>query len=197
MMQSRVNIVIAVDVIKCLSEGSLLNGNLSMMDDGKYQSTGQGTAELCTVCCPGQVVRWTVVPLDVQTPVAIKNITFLPSRDDDDDVNDSGNGNGKRSVLDSWSSLLVPDTTQPLEEVRGPGYGEAALPDGGPSDGGAPDGASPDGALVDENPTLDVWDGVVPPFLEPAVSYRYRLELQMYEGERSTLQIESPALKVL
>lgn len=142
-MQRQVNIVVAVDVISALSGGTLLNGNLCMIDDGAFHSTGQGTSDLCTICQPGQLIGWTVLPLDLQTPVEIKNISFLGSGDGDD---------GPRRV------------------------------DPGPMAGG--------------RPALNVWSGVVPPFMAPDVPYNYRLELQLYEGEASMLHVDSPALKV-
>ncbi|WP_328916313.1 MULTISPECIES: hypothetical protein [unclassified Streptomyces] len=76
-MKPQVNIAAVVDVIGALSESTLLNGNLCLIDDSAYDSTGQGTPELCTVVRPGQVVQWSAIALDVQTPVEIKSITFL------------------------------------------------------------------------------------------------------------------------
>jgi len=139
-MKPQVNIAVVVDVIGALSDKSLLNGNLCMMDDGTFDSTGQGTPELCTVVAPGQVVQWSALAVDLQTPVEIKSITFL-----------------------------------------GPGDGE---------DAGARGEDSGDGDHLD----LNVWTGVVPPFMAPGVPHKYRLELQMYEGEHSVLRIDSPAL---
>jgi hypothetical protein len=34
----------------------------------------------------------------------------------------------------------------------------------------------------------------VPSWLTPGVAYRYRLELQMYEGDNSVMHIDTPAL---
>lgn len=76
-MKPKVNIVVLVDVVGALSDRTLHNGNLSLLDDGAFDSTGQGTPDLCTVVAPGQVVHWTAVAVDVQTPVDIRNITFL------------------------------------------------------------------------------------------------------------------------
>jgi hypothetical protein len=141
-MQPQVNIVVVVDVIRALSDGTLRDGNVCMVDDGVDGSTGQGTPDLCTVCRPGQLIRWAVIPVDVQTPAEIRNITFL----------DPGTGDG------------------------------------------TPDRGDPDRPAG--NPALDVWAGVVPPFLAPGVPYRYRLELQLYQGEASVLHIDTPALRV-
>jgi hypothetical protein len=136
----KLNILLLVDVIRALSDGTLFNGNLCMVDDGPYGSTGQGTADLRTVCHPGQLVQWSVVALDVQTPVEIRHITFF-----------APGGHGGQSHVDDHP----PDT--------------AAL-------------------------GLYTWAGVVPPFMIPGMSYPYRLELQMYEGDGGTLSIDSPAL---
>jgi hypothetical protein len=76
-MKEKVNIVAVVDVIGALSDETLGNGNLCLVDDGAFDSRGQGTPELCTVVAPGQVVSWSAVAVDVQTPVVIKSITFI------------------------------------------------------------------------------------------------------------------------
>ena len=76
-MKPQVNIVVLVDVVGALSERTLNNGNLSLMDDGQFDSRGQGTPDLCTAVSAGQVVQWTAVAVDVQTPVEIRSITFL------------------------------------------------------------------------------------------------------------------------
>ncbi|MFJ2776007.1 MULTISPECIES: hypothetical protein [unclassified Kitasatospora] len=138
-MKPQVNIAVVVDVIGALSAGTLLDGNLTLVDDGSFQSTGQGTPELCTVVAPGQVIQWSALAVDLQTPVDIRSITFL-------------------------------------------GAGHGAEPD--------PEDFTEEGEKLD----LDVWTGVVPPYMTPGVPYRYRLELQMYEGPHSVLHIDSPAL---
>ncbi|MFI1678267.1 hypothetical protein [Streptomyces sp. NPDC020607] len=78
-MKTQVNIIAVVDVIGALSVKTLLDGNLCMVDDSAFDSTHQGTADLVTVVKPGQVVSWTALALDLQTPVEIKNISFAPS----------------------------------------------------------------------------------------------------------------------
>ncbi|WP_413756094.1 hypothetical protein [Streptomyces sp. MMBL 11-3] len=136
----QVNIIAVVDVVGALSGGTLLNGNLVMVDNGDHDSTGQGTPHLCTVVRPGQVVQWSSLAVDLQTPVEIKSITFLG-----------------------------PD-------------GAATPATGHPVDG--------DGDKLD----LAHWAGMVPPSLTPGTPYKYRLELQMYEGAYSVLHVDSPAL---
>jgi len=77
MQQTRVNVVAVVDVIAALSDGTLEGGNMCLTDDSRYGSTGRGTTDLCTACLPGQLLTWTVLPVDVQTPVEIRSIRFL------------------------------------------------------------------------------------------------------------------------
>jgi len=75
-MQNKIIINIAVDVTKALSEKTLLN-NVYMMDNSVYGSKNQGTEQLCTFCMPGQTIHWIVYAIDLQTPVEIKDITFI------------------------------------------------------------------------------------------------------------------------
>lgn len=164
-MKSHVNIVVLVDAVGALSERTLHNGNLSLVDDGPFESPGQGTVELCTVVVPGQVVRWTAIAVDVQTTAEISAIGFLPPGD-------------------------APERAAAPGSSGGPPAGVPA--NAGHADGTAPDGASPDGAA--ENLDLKVWEGIVPAHLVPGVPYRYRLEVQMHDGRDSVLSIDSPAL---
>jgi len=142
-MKPQVNIAVVVDVIGALSDKSLGNGNLCLVDDGSFDSTGQGTVELVTTVLPGQTVQWYPLAVDLQTPVEIKSIRFLGP---DGQVHDIGDG-----------------------------------------------GEDSDGDHLD----LNTWTGVVPPFMERGVPHRYRLEVQMYEGEHSVLHVDSPALMCL
>jgi hypothetical protein len=77
-MQYQININIAVDVIKALSDKTL-EENIVMMDDSRMGSTGQGTPMLATCCKPGQAIRWVVYAVDLQTSVSIKRISFYGS----------------------------------------------------------------------------------------------------------------------
>ncbi|WP_189937634.1 hypothetical protein [Streptomyces sulfonofaciens] len=139
-MKPQVNIAVVVDVIGALSDRSLLGGNCCLIDDGPFDSTGQGTHELHTAVAPGQVVQWYALAVDLQTPVEIRNITFLGGAD----------------------------------AAGGAGPGERVV----------------DGDHLD----LNVWSGVVPYSMTRGVPHRYRLELQMYEGENSVLHLETPGL---
>ncbi|MFF3156551.1 hypothetical protein [Streptomyces sp. NPDC057910] len=174
-MNPKVSIVVVVDVIGALSDGTLRNGNLCMIDDGE-QSTGQGTPELCTVVQPGQVVTWSALAVDLQTPVEIKSITFL---DPDAEAGDAEDGDAE-----AGDAAHAPERT---EGAAGTGNAGARSERSGP--GPERNGHAPGR----HNPELEVWSGVVP-HLAPGVAHQYRLEVQMYEGEHSTLHIASPAL---
>jgi hypothetical protein len=79
-MQAKVNINIGVDTIAALSEMTLYN-HVFLMDNSVWNSTGQGTTELATLCQAGQVIHWVVYAIDLQTPVLIKNISFSGADD--------------------------------------------------------------------------------------------------------------------
>ncbi len=141
-MESKISIFSVVDVIESLSGGTLLNGNLCMMDNSPFDSLNQGTPDLCTLCYPGQTINWTILALDLQTPVAIRKISFLNQ--------------------DGTSIDQIP--TDPTE-------------------------------LESDKLHLNVWSGIVPWYMVPGVEYRYRLELQMYEGKNCLMYVDTPSLK--
>lgn len=123
-MSPRVNIAAVVNVINALSTRSLVGGNLCLMDDSQFGSTGQGGPELSTACRPGQLVTWKVEALDVQTPVEISAITFLGP--DGQPVDDAPAGlapAGCGTGASIWSGIvpggLVPGQVYPYRiEVR-------------------------------------------------------------------------------
>ncbi|MCF2530226.1 hypothetical protein [Yinghuangia soli] len=168
-MKPQVNIMAVVDVIGALSARTLLDGNLCMVDNGDYRSTGQGTPALCTLVCPGQAVQWTALAVDLQTPVDIKSIRFL----------DPLGGEGV-----AWQ----PQHAAPI--AANGGFPHANGSDASLSNGEAGAGSAGDSDTLD----LDVWIGLVPPWMTPGVPYKYRLELQMYEGDNSIMHVDLPAL---
>ncbi|MBO2445953.1 hypothetical protein J4573_02515 [Actinomadura barringtoniae] len=76
-MKPKISIVVMVDAVGALSDQTLHNGNLSLVDDSPFHSHHQGTPNLATAVMPGQVVKWTPIAVDVQTPVEIQGIAFL------------------------------------------------------------------------------------------------------------------------
>ena len=140
---NQINVNIAVDVIRALSEESLKD-NLYMMDNNPFsdglQSSGQGTDYLTTSCTPGQVIKWVVHAIDLQTPVSIRNIEFIVEGDH--------------------------------EQPGGHGVEEHS-----------------------NRPDLKIWTGIVPSTMVVGQPYRYRVELQMGDGQNSVMSVDSAALK--
>ncbi|MEU7580165.1 hypothetical protein AB0B50_21510 [Streptomyces sp. NPDC041068] len=207
--KSQVNIIAVVDVIGALSIKSLLEGNLCMVDDGAFDSAHQGTPNLITVVKPGQVVSWTALAVDLQTPVEIKKIEFLPANRQNGAAGSGAHFPGASGQGQSQSQAAPGQTqgaaiqgqavpTQGQGQGASPFQGQGASPFQG--QGAAAQGAHAQGARGQEQDTdsakldLDVWTGVVPHWMARGVPYQYRLEVQMYDGSNSILHIDSPAL---
>ncbi|MDO9105753.1 MAG: hypothetical protein Q7U57_12440 [Methylovulum sp.] len=100
----QININIAVDVIGALSDQTLHN-HLFMMDNSVFNSTGQGTDGLSTLCRPGQVIQWVAYAIDLQTPVSIKNISFIGADNKHDIENDIDPISGNPD-LNAWTGIV-------------------------------------------------------------------------------------------
>jgi len=93
-----ININIAVDVMKALSEKTL-EGSVWLMDDSALESMGQGTSALHTVCKPGDLLRWKVCPIDLQESAYIHSVSFgteCPSQGND----------GTAPYLNTWEGIV-------------------------------------------------------------------------------------------
>lgn len=66
-----------VDSIALLS-GTPAKQSVFLYDTSLMASQGKGTASLVTACLPGQLLRWTITPLDLQAPAWISGIAFGP-----------------------------------------------------------------------------------------------------------------------
>ncbi|WP_320198799.1 hypothetical protein RMR16_018605 [Agrobacterium sp. rho-13.3] len=69
------NIQIFVDVMALLL-GNPPEGAVFAFDDSTLGSKNNGTPTLQSTIWPGQLVRWTVTPVDVQTSVWISDLSF-------------------------------------------------------------------------------------------------------------------------
>ncbi|MFF1692735.1 hypothetical protein ACFVXC_03815 [Streptomyces sp. NPDC058257] len=195
-MKPQVNIIAVVDVIGALSGSTLLNGNLCMMDDGGHDSAHQGTPDLCTVVRPGQVVSWSALAVDLQTPVEIKNISFVPA----DQNNGRSQASGQASDQGA-SQASGQGASQTQGQTQGQYQGQSQSRPQSQSQSqrhsqthGRAQGTQGGNHVEGDKLDLDVWTGVVPNWLTPGVAYQYRLELQMYEGENSVMYVDTPAL---
>ncbi|MEU4832293.1 hypothetical protein [Streptosporangium sp. NPDC023615] len=166
-MKQRISIVVMVDAVGALSDRTLHNGNISLVDDSSAGSKHQGTPDLVTAVSPGQVVQWTPIHIDVQTPVEIQSIEFL-------------------------SGGAAPAPAGAAAMPRPAGHSAAAShPAPAAASGTGVDAVGSNGR---ENYDLLVWEGIVPHGMTPGVPYRYRLALRLHEGPNSVLHIDSPAL---
>ena len=69
------NIQIIVDAIALLTHEEPQQ-TVFLFDDNVHPSKGRGSIQLSSAVYPGQMVRWSVLPMDVQAPVWLKNIRF-------------------------------------------------------------------------------------------------------------------------
>lgn len=69
------NIQIFVDVMALLLDNPT-EGAVFAYDDSPVPSQNKGTPMLQTPVWPGQLVRWSLIALDVQTPAWIRRISF-------------------------------------------------------------------------------------------------------------------------
>ncbi|UBU16124.1 hypothetical protein [Nonomuraea gerenzanensis] len=185
-VKPQVSIIALVDVIGALSDRSLLNGNLVLIDDGSFASRAQGTPELCTIVQPGQVVQWTALAVDLQTPVEIRNIEFLRLQPPGQPAYPAPQAGWAAPVAGAHPGMPAPSPAQPAYAAA-TGHGPGAFPPGPAAVTGAP-------TVESEKLDLEIWAGMVPYYMVPGVAYRYRLEFQMYEGPYSVLHVETPSL---
>ncbi|MER5643230.1 hypothetical protein [Streptosporangium sp. NPDC002524] len=176
-MKQRISIVVMVDAVGALSDRTLHNGNLSLVDDSSAGSRHQGTPDLVTAVVPGQVVQWTPIHVDVQTPVEIQAIEFLSGAAVPSPAGQAGQV-GQAGHAGSSNQASHPANSS---AVPAPGVVSAPRVDATGSNGF-------------ENHDLLVWEGIVPYDMTPGVPYRYRLSVRLHEGPNSVLHIDSPAL---
>ena len=186
-MKPKISIVVMVDAVGALSDRTLHDGNLSMVDDSGLGSRHQGTPELVTAVLPGQVVQWTPIHVDVQTPVEIQNIEFLgpeaPATPPAPGWRAEGDGGGPGyAAAPGYAAEPAYEAGAPAVTVV-----EATAPV-------LPSGPSALGSSGLENHDLLVWEGIVPTTMVPGVPYRYRLSVKLHDGPNSVLHIDSPAL---
>ena len=78
---ANVNVLIVVDVEGALTTGAL-EKNIYMIDTNKYMGSGfEGTSELMTSIGIGDVIVWTIAPVDPSTPVEISGFSGQAVRD--------------------------------------------------------------------------------------------------------------------
>lgn len=74
-------VLMVVDVEGAIASGNL-NNNLWLVDTTGYMGAlGEGTNELVTVCTDGQVITWSVQPVDPNTAVSIVGFSGQMTQD--------------------------------------------------------------------------------------------------------------------
>lgn len=190
-MQNKININIAVDTVEALSKETLIN-HIYVMDNSVGNSKGQGTAYLETACWPGQIIHWVATPIDLQTPVCIRRISFLQEKNNQDAsiemsaavetqqtdqvptatlqtalTQEAASETAEAATLVTDTAEMVP-LTHPEEEVSS--------------------------SIAMNELDLLTWSGIVPYYMAPGVHYKYQLELQIGNGQYSVMQIDTLSL---
>ncbi len=76
MANRTITIISVIDVVSALAEGTL-DKNIYLLDNNKaHGSTDEGTSELKTKVRPGDVLVWTVSPIEPEVYVGITEITM-------------------------------------------------------------------------------------------------------------------------
>lgn len=158
------NIQVFVDVIALLS-GAPSNKAVHMFDDGGMGSEGQGTHALISAVLPGQLVRWTVNALDVQTQVWLKDVTFGPATEST--VSDEAEA---QSTTDEPEA----DAGQQTSEAPNPWQESAAGPV----------------AIWGKR-----FEGYIPFEILPELPHVYHFKLAFAEGNGPAVTVDGPALR--
>lgn len=158
-----INIQVFVDVIALLS-GSPVEKSVFLFDDSTGDSTGKGTAGLSSQIWPGQFIRWTVAPIDVQTQVWIDQIEFGPAV--------------------KAGAATEPDGQEAVREAEPTG------PDDTPSNAAQPDPASPSKTPIWGRR----FEGFAPMTLIADTPHHYALHLGFGQGVGVRYRIDGPSL---
>jgi hypothetical protein len=166
------NIQIFVDVIGLLS-GAPITKAVHMFDDGGIGGEGQGTSALMTSVLPGQLVRWTVNALDVQTQVWIKDIGFGPIPEDASPAEVAADAASVAATEELGAETQLDEVPMTAEKP------ELVLP--------APPAPHP------------VWgkrfEGHIPFEILPDLPHLYHLKLAFASGNGQIITVNGPALR--
>jgi hypothetical protein len=158
------NIQVFVDVIALLS-GAPSNKAVHMFDDGGMGSEGQGTHTLVSAVLPGQLVRWTVNAVDVQTQVWLKDVTFGPAVERTVSEVAEVQSTTDESDTDTWQQKSEAPNPWP-ETAAGP------VPIWGKR-----------------------FEGYIPFEILPEMPHVYHLKLAFAQGNGPAVTVEGPALR--
>lgn len=158
------NVHMFVDAVALLS-GAPQSQAVHMFDDSRIGREDQGAPSLVSSVVPGQLVRWTVNPIDVQTQVWIKSIAFGPATtasENEEAGDDTSNAVAKEENADAMQSVDEP-LGVPRAMDAAPVWGQR-------------------------------FEGYVPYEILPGVPHPYRVDLCFASGSGPAITIEGPAL---
>lgn len=164
------NIQMFVDATALLA-GSTVSETFFLFDDSPA-SKGKGTSFLTSVCYPGQLIRWYLTPIDVQTPVWIKAIQFGHE----------------------FPAEYPPSSEAALES--------ASAADSGNDSPAAAEAAPVPSRLVERvalhgaqcGPWNLVWSGYLPAYLQPDRPYRYGIQFVFGSCQFTAFAVDGPSL---
>lgn len=188
-----IQINVAVDTVAALSEGTLA-GNMCLMDDSIHDSENQGSTELVTHCMPGQLITWIIYPVDLQTPVSLEQLEFLPGEAAQEAAKliDEQQEQAEQAHAEYLAQLIDCDT--PEKEAESQTAEAADAKDD--AEHSHSDDEGPEELLPHVDPDARVWSGYTPSYLVPGEKYFYRLTVKMGEGKYSTLICDSASIMI-
>ncbi len=158
------NIQVFVDAISLLSE-SPVKKSVFIYDDSPCENREVGTHDAASRVYPGQLVRWVVNPIDVQTSVWISGISF-----------------------GSKETATMPHHPSPAPSIEN----TLALENGEVEE--TSDTLTDFEVDHARAPWLWVWEGYAPYCMIPNLRYPYSLRLRFGRNPTKTIVVDGPAL---
>lgn len=172
------NIQVFVDAL-ALASGELHERAVFLVDDHP-ESIGRGTLALHSLVAPGDLVRWNVIPIDLQAPAFIRALTFAPAR--------------------AGTHLRDEDVPEEAQSADTAPVGGAAPPAGAHDAAGMSDpDTAPAGSPAAPGPAVGrslIWEGIVPAVATADATFPYVLHLAFTDRHPMTIRVDGPALRV-
>lgn len=159
-----INIQMFVDAVALLS-GAPQSQAVHMFDDSRIGHEDQGAPSLVSSVLPGQLVRWTVNPIDVQTQVWIKSIAFGPATTAPE--NEEAGDDTSNAVAKDEHAVAMQSVNEPFGVPR---------------------------AMAPAPVWSQRFEGYVPCEILPDVPHPYRVDLCFASGGGAAITIEGSAL---
>jgi len=172
------NIQVFVDAL-ALASGELHERAVFLVDDHP-ESIGRGTLALHSLVAPGDLVRWSVIPIDLQAPAFIRALTFAGAR--------AGTHFRDADATDAEPPVDASPVVEAASPVRS--HDVADTPEADTADVGSH--AAPGPAV---GRSL-IWEGIVPAVATADATFPYVLHLAFTDRHPMTIRVDGPALRV-